>query len=97
MNGFHPPVTPLYAEAMALYGISFPAHEQRETPSQTAILTHPDYHFTAILDGSHFVGDMLYWETPDFRYIEHFLHSPPPCAASGTVRVRCRCFPMTAR
>lgn len=46
---------------MALYGISFPAYEQRETPSQTAILTHPDYHFTAILDGSAFVGDMLYW------------------------------------
>ena len=53
------PSHPLYAEAMALYGISFPAHEQRETPSQTAILTHPDYHFTAILDGSAFVGDML--------------------------------------
>ena len=66
------PNHPLYADAMALYGISFPAHEQRETPSQTAILTHPDYHFTAILDGSAFVGDMLYWETPDFRYIEHF-------------------------
>ena len=66
------PSHPLYADAMVLYGISFPAHEQRETPSQTAILTHPDYHFTAILDGSHFVGDMLYWETPDFRYIEHF-------------------------
>ena len=70
------PNHPLYAEAMALYGISFPAHEQRETPSQTAILTHPDYHFTAILDGSHFVGDMLYWETPDFRYIEHFCILP---------------------
>lgn len=70
------PSHPLYAEAMALYGISFPAHEQRETPSQTAILTHPDYHFTAILDGSHFVGDMLYWETPDFRYIEHFCILP---------------------
>lgn len=70
------PSHPLYADAMALYGISFPAHEQRETPSQTAILTHPDYHFTAILDGSHFVGDMLYWETLDFRYIEHFCILP---------------------
>lgn len=90
------PNHPLYADAMALYGISFPAHEQRETPSQTAILTHPDYHFTAILDGSAFVGDMLYWETPDFRYIEHFCILLP-CAASGTVRARCRCFPMTAR
>ena len=36
------PNHPLYANAMVLYGISFPAHEQRETPSQTAILTHPD-------------------------------------------------------
>ena len=74
------PSHPLYAEAMALYGISFPAHEQRETPSQTAILTHPDYHFTAILDGSHFVGDMLYWETPPLH--RAFLHSPRPARAA---------------
>ena len=29
-----------------------------------------------LLDGSAFVGDMLYWETPDFRYIEHFCILP---------------------
>lgn len=91
------PNHPLYADAMALYGISFPAHEQRETPSQTAILTHPDYHFTAILDGSAFVGDMLYWETPDFRYIEHFCILPALRGQRYGSRARCRCCPATAR
>lgn len=90
------PSHPLYAEAMALYGISFPAHEQRETPSQTAILTHPDYHFTAILDGSAFVGDMLYWKRR-ISATSSISAFSPPCAGSGTVRARCRCFPMTAR
>lgn len=90
------PSHPLYAEAMALYGISFPAHEQRETPSQTAILTHPDYHFTAILDGSHFVGDMLTGKRR-ISATSSISAFSLPCAVSGTVRARCRCCPMTAR
>lgn len=70
------PAHPLYEAAMALYHTSFPAHEQRQAASQTAILSHPAYHFTLILEGSTFVGELLFWETPDFRYIEHFCVEP---------------------
>ena len=37
------PEHPLYADAMALYQISFPLHEQREKASQIEILGNPDY------------------------------------------------------
>lgn len=61
-----------YTEAMALYGISFPPHEQREAASQKAILRDEAYHFDLIFDGERFVGEILYWETENFLYIEHF-------------------------
>ena len=41
---------PLYAPAMALYRASFPSHEQRQTASQAAILSHPDYHFLVLTE-----------------------------------------------
>ena len=41
---------PLYAPAMALYRASFPSHEQRQTASQEAILSHPDYHFLVLTE-----------------------------------------------
>lgn len=67
---------PLFDKAMALYRVSFPLHEQREAASQAAILAHPDYHFTLLRDGDTFIGDLLYWETPEFRYVEHFCIEP---------------------
>ena len=70
------PTDPLYAEAMQLYKISFPAHEQREEASQTAILTHPSYHFDVVVDQGQFIGEILYWELGGFLYIEHFCVSP---------------------
>lgn len=70
------PSHPLYQEALALYHISFPPHEQRESVSQTAILAHPAYHFDVVLDGTTFVGEVLYWEVGSFLYIEHFCILP---------------------
>ena len=61
-----------FAQAMALYAISFPHHEQRQAASQCAIMSHPEYHFTVVLEGEDFVGDILWWETEDFCYVEHF-------------------------
>ena len=86
------PSHPLYADAMALYGISFPAHEQRETPSQTAILTHPDYHFTAAPSSA-----ICSTGKRRISATSSISASSPPCAGSGTVRARCRCCPATAR
>ncbi len=51
---------PLFDDAMALYRLSFPSHEQREASSQTRILSHPEYHFTLMLGEGRFVGEMLY-------------------------------------
>lgn len=67
---------PLYKEASALYGISFPPHEQRETASQRRILSDPAYHFDLIFDENTFVGEVLYWETERFIYIEHYCMLP---------------------
>ena len=60
---------PLYAEAMALYKISFPPHEQREPKSQAEILDHSAYHFDAVCDEGRFIGEILYWDLGAFYYI----------------------------
>lgn len=67
---------PLYEKAIELYRISFPYHEQREAPSRKRILTDDAYHFNLIYDEKTFVGLLLYWETEDFLYIEHFCVLP---------------------
>ena len=70
------PAAPLYREAMALYGISFPLHEQRETPSQTAVLGNDAYYFDVVCDADQFVGEILYWDLGGAYYIEHFCVVP---------------------
>ena len=70
------PSHPLYEEALALYRISFPLHEQRAARSQARILKDGDYHFTILRDGDTFVGLILFWEAGGFRYIEHFCIRP---------------------
>ena len=67
---------PMYRKALKLYGVSFPAHEQREAASQARILGDPAYRFTLILDREEFVGLILYWETERFLYVEHFCIEP---------------------
>ncbi|MDO5415587.1 MAG: GNAT family N-acetyltransferase [Lachnospiraceae bacterium] len=67
---------PMYQKALELYRISFPQHEQREAFSQERILSDGEYHFDLIYDGADFVGLILYWETGDFLYIEHFCIRP---------------------
>lgn len=61
---------------MTLYKNSFPLHEQRHSISQKEILNHKDYHFNLIYDKTHFIGIILYWETQNFIYIEHFCIHP---------------------
>lgn len=65
-----------FAPAMDLYAHSFPAHEQREAPAQEAALACGDYHFDLICDGDAFVGLLLYWQAPEFLYVEHFCTRP---------------------
>lgn len=67
---------PMYDKAMELYKISFPVHEQRENYSQKEILKDKNYHFDLIYDEKVFVGLILYWETEDYIYVEHFCILP---------------------
>lgn len=62
----------LYMEAMGLYSESFPPHEQRKAASQKEIMHNEEYHFDLIFDGDVFIGNILYWETQNFIYVEHF-------------------------
>ena len=60
-----------FEPAFDLYGVSFPIHEQRLIESQRSIMTHPEYLFDLIYDDSgEWCGDMLYWETADFIYVD---------------------------
>ena len=67
---------PLYSEAMNLYEISFPFHEQRESLSQSRILFQSNYHFNVVSDDKKFIGEVLCWEVGNFLYIEHFCVLP---------------------
>ncbi|MDO5407954.1 MAG: GNAT family N-acetyltransferase [Eubacteriales bacterium] len=66
----------MYEQALRLYRISFPPHEQREALSQKRILGDGEYHFDLIYDEELFVGLALYWETEQFLYLEHFCILP---------------------
>ena len=47
---------PMYNEALRLYQISFPYHEQREELSQKRILGDSEYCFDLVYDEDRFVG-----------------------------------------
>lgn len=79
------PKHPLYIDAINLYKISFPPHEQREETSQIEILRNPAYHFDAVCDDGTFVGEILYWNIDSFLYIEHFAFYHP-CEINATGR-----------
>lgn len=68
--------TETYEKAMKLYAVSFPKHEQRDAAAQEAIMSNDDYHFDCIYNGGNWVGLILYWETEDFIYIDHFCILP---------------------
>lgn len=67
---------PYYMDAMNLYAVSFPYHEQRESAPQASIMSDPAYHFDMIFDQDRFVGIILNWQTDSFVYVEHFCIMP---------------------
>lgn len=62
--------------ALSLYQSSFPHHEQRARESQIKILSDEAYHFDLVYDEASWAGVILYWETQDFIYVEHFCILP---------------------
>ena len=63
-----------YDEAIALYESAFPKEERRDADEQERIQKKTDYHFDFILEeeADAPVGLMLYWETEEFIFLEHF-------------------------
>lgn len=66
----------MYKDALALYNISFPFHEQREAASQIKIFSEEEYFFNLIYDDDVFVGLVLCWEAENFIYVEHLCILP---------------------
>lgn len=66
----------LYLEAIELYSISFPFHEQRKPSLQAEIMNYEEYQFNLIYDEKDMVGILLCWEAERFIYVEHFCINP---------------------
>lgn len=66
----------LFEQAFQLYQSSFPVEERRDDLEQQRVLQKDDYHFDFIMQDNCFVGVMLYWETDNFVYLEHFTILP---------------------
>ena len=66
----------MYKKAMDLYEVSFPEHEQRERHLQADIMVNEEYHFNLIYDNDIWVGEIFWWETAEFIYVEHFCILP---------------------
>lgn len=67
---------PRMGEAMALYGESFPYHEQREADSQRAVMSREAYRFLRIVEDGRFAGLLLCWDVGGMTYVEHFCMLP---------------------
>lgn len=66
----------LFERAFKLYQSSFPIEERRDDIEQQRVLGKDDYHFDLIMLDDTFVGVMLYWETENFVFLEHFTTLP---------------------
>ncbi len=65
-----------YNDAINLYINSFPLLERRDLVSHEIALTYNDYHFDFIIIDNNLVGIMLYWESDEFIFLEHFAILP---------------------
>ena len=65
-----------YKTAYRLYQNSFPYLERRDDDGHKYIMCKPDYHFEILTENDEFLGIMLFFETKDFIYLEHFAVLP---------------------
>lgn len=66
----------LFDRAFALYESAFPRKERRDRTEQARVLNKDAYHVDFVMKNSEFQGIMLYWETDDFIFLEHFTTLP---------------------
>lgn len=60
-----------YGEAMAMYERNFAFCERRDADEQCRVMQNDDYHFEIALQNGELCGFALYWEAPDFIFLEH--------------------------
>ena len=65
-----------FEEGISLCFDAFPRAERRDREELLRVLKNPDYHFEVLVEEGRFLGIMLYWQTPDFLYLEHFSTLP---------------------
>ncbi len=65
-----------FERAFALYESAFPKEERREIAEQQRAMQNPNYHFDLILEGETLLGVMLFWQTEEFIFLEHFTTMP---------------------
>ncbi len=61
-----------YKSAYELYQNSFPYLERRDDNGHDFIMQKSDYKFSVLEENGEFLGVMLYFETNDFIFLEHF-------------------------
>lgn len=66
----------LFPQAFALYESAFPEEERRPMEEQQRVLQKEAYHVDFIMEQDAFQGIMLYWETEDLIFLEHFTTLP---------------------
>jgi len=64
-----------FKKAWELYEDSFPSEERRLLIDQSRIFQDDNYHFDILVDNTHFIGFILWWDFETHRYIEHFATS----------------------
>jgi len=66
----------LFEDAFSLYTEAFPHEERRDPPEQLRVLHKEDYHFDLLTQDDQLLGIVLYWQTPQFLYLEHLSTLP---------------------
>ena len=60
-----------------IYQTSFPPDEQRTPADNHKVLSHPDFHCMALVDGTgRTTGALTFWDFAKLRYLEHFAMDP---------------------
>lgn len=65
-----------FEEGISLCFDAFPHAERRDREELLRVLKNPDYHFEVLVEEGRFLGIMLFWQTQDFLYLEHFSTMP---------------------
>lgn len=67
---------PLFDVSMTLYEQSFPANERRTRADHIRALQEPDFRPLGAVEDGRLLALAFCWDTPGFRYFEHFAVQP---------------------